>query len=194
MRDRGLDRAVVGHVEHGGAVIGVCGGYQMLGDRIEDLDGIEGEPGEVSGLGLLPAVTRYATEKATVQVHGRVVAENGLLRHAHGQAFDAYEIHMGRTVAQTTSPFRIQEASGGWRPDGAEGYEGRVVGTYVHGLFGAPALLEALLVGLAEGRGIVLPEPTTRHDPYDRLAMTLRDHLDVGRLLALVGRGSPGER
>jgi adenosylcobyric acid synthase len=194
MRDRGLDRAVVEHAERGGAIIGVCGGYQMLGERIEDLDGIEGEPGDVDGLGLLPAVTRYAIEKSTVQVHGRVVAENGLFRHAHGQAFDAYEIHMGRTVPQSSSPFKVQEAGGGWRLDGAASHEGRVVGTYVHGLFGTPALLEALLVGLAEGRGLTLPEPTTLDDPYDRLALTLRDHLDVGRLLALVGRGSVAVR
>src|SRR5205823_9331947 len=104
LRERSLDQCIVALARCGGAVLGICGGYQMLGERIEDPDGIEGPAGEVPGLGLFPAVTYYAREKATTQVRGRVASPCGLLGSAGGQTFAAYEVLMGRTVVTGCAP------------------------------------------------------------------------------------------
>ena len=187
LRERGLDQAVCDHAQRGGAVLGICGGYQMLGQRIEDPDGIEGPKGDAPGLGLLQVVTRYAGEKATVQVQGRVESPVGLLGQSWGQGFSAYEIHVGRTLALDSAPLRVLSMDGTWRPEGAEGFSGMVVGTYLHGLLGNPMLLEGLLGGLAARRGLTLPSPAGRYDVYNRLASVLRRHLDLDRLRSVVG-------
>jgi len=192
LRERALDRAVLSHAAGGGAIVGICGGYQMLGERIEDPDGVEGIPGCSEGLGLLPSVTWYATRKATHQVRGRVESALGPLAAASGTLLSAYEIHMGRTESRGTAPFStalfsIEDGSSGPRPEGIVSADGRIVGTYLHGLFRNGPLLDALVEWLADRKGIVLPSSSVPADPYDRLAETLRATLDIDRLRALVG-------
>ena len=186
VRGRGIGDTIVAHVQRGCPVLGICGGYQMLGDWIDDVDGVEGPPGVVAGLGLLPARTRYAREKTTIQVRGRVVCERGLLGAAQGLDVSAYEIHMGRTETRAAPAFSIVGQDGAEGKDGAVSEDGIVAGTYLHGLFGNPGFLEAVVQGLARARGVALPPAPPEPDPYDRLASLLRTSLDIDRIRAMV--------
>jgi adenosylcobyric acid synthase len=187
VRERGLDACILAHANRGGAVLGICSGYQMLGQRIEDLEGLEGAPGASPGLGLLAATTHFAPEKATVQVHGRIVASSGLLAAAQGAAIQAYEIHMGQTLADEGPLFALERENGQTTPEGAISPDGRVLGTYLHGLFQNPVLVDALIGALAERKGLTVATLPPRVDPYDRLAAVLRGSLDGDRLRSIVG-------
>jgi adenosylcobyric acid synthase len=201
LRQRGLDHAIVEFARAGGAVLGICGGYQMLGERIDDPDGVEGYPGSEPGLGLLPAVTRFESTKATMQVQGQVLVTEGLFGRAQGANLDAYEIHMGRTVGDggalfalgpqdrraLTPPSPIAMGEGEGRMDGLASADGWVAGTYLHGLFHNRELRDGMLDGLAERKGACLPPDAPESDPYDRLAAVLRSHLDIERIRVLAG-------
>ena len=182
VEERGLRPAIVAHVAAGGSAVGICGGYQMLGERIEDPDGVEGPPGSAPGLGLLPAVTRYAATKSTLQVRGQVVCRRGPLAAASGTPLVAYEIHLGRTEGQGESLFSLTDGAGGAHSEGICSADGQVLGTYLHGLFHNAAVREALLEWLALRRRIELPPAVAPVDPFDRLAQVLRASLDLDRL------------
>ncbi len=186
VRGRGIAEAIVANAQRGCPVLGICGGYQMLGDWIDDVEGVEGPPGVVAGLGLLPARTRYAREKTTIQVRGRVVGERGLLGAAQGLDVSAYQIHMGRTETGAAPAFSIVGRDGAEGKEGAVSEDGTVAGTYLHGLFGNPGFLEAVVQGLARARGVALPPAPRERDPYDRLASLLRTSLNVDRIRAMV--------
>ncbi len=187
VRDQRLDTRITAHAQRGGAILGICGGYQMLGERIDDPDGIDGPAGATAGLGLLAATTHFAREKATVQVRGRLATGAGLFATAAGADFTAYEIHMGRTEAEETPLFTITRNGEAPRPEGAVSRGGRVLGTYLHGLFANPELVEALVSALAARKGLTVPLAPARRDPYDHLADELRGALAMDRLRALVG-------
>jgi adenosylcobyric acid synthase len=187
VRERGLDARIRAHADRGGAVIGICGGYQMLGQRIDDPDGLDGPPGTSPGLGLLAVTTRFASEKATVQVRGHIMANRGLLAAAQGTEIIGYQIHIGQTVADESPLFAMTRGNGRAEPEGAISSNGRVLGTYLHGLFRNPALVDALVGALAADRDIPIAPRTRRDDPYDRLAAVLRNSLDVNRLRAIAG-------
>lgn len=133
-RAQGWDRDLQAHVRRGGRVIGICGGYQMLGDRVTDPHGIEGNVGEIQGLGLLAVETEMAPEKTV---------RNSSARSAiYDVALEGYEIHLGRTTgADCARPAVIIDG----RPDGAVSPDGMVSGTYLHGLFASDAYRAALL-------------------------------------------------
>ncbi len=159
----------------GGRLLGICGGYQILGERIDDPHGVEGGPGATAGLGLLPVRTTMASRKRTKRVAGRW-GEHPVT---------GYEIHMGLTEPKgDVQP--LLEIEG--RPDGAISPDGRVAGTYLHGLFDEPAAARAYLTSIRPDAA--LEAPTQSHDAwrqsqYDALAHHLRAHLDVERLLGL---------
>lgn len=124
LRDNGWDKEIIAHVRRGGRVLGICGGYQMLGSRILDPLGLEGEQKEIEGLGLLDVETVMAPEKT--------VANSG----AHSLAYDVpltgYQIHLGETSGpDRTRPYVAIEGE----PDGAMSADGRVAGTYLHRIF-----------------------------------------------------------
>lgn len=177
LRERGLEGPILAHARRGGLVVGICGGYQMLGERIDDPAATEGPAGAAPGLRLLPAVTRFTSDKRTVRVSGRVVATAGPLERAAGPEVTAYEIHMGETVTAAPPVFSVANEGGRERPDGCASPDGRVIGTYLHGLFRNRAVADALL-GAAEQRD----DPVSATDPYDRLADVLRSSLDLERL------------
>ncbi len=193
LRERGLDAAVLTAATQGAAVIGICGGYQMLGREISDPLGVESGQAAMPGLGLIEARTVFEPSKATAQVSARVSGSAGLLAGLAGETIDGYEIHMGRTDTVERSPFRIEQRSGepDGGTDGALTDSGWVLGTYLHGLFANAALRAALLRNLATGRGKSLVPNRSQPDKepaYDALAEAVRAALDMGlihRLLAM---------
>ena len=138
LRAQGWDIDILAHRRRGGSVLGLCGGYQMLGRTIADPDGIEGPPGTVAGLGLLDVETVLGADKTTVA--GRRA------RHvATGEPVAGYEIHLGRTTGPDCARPMLDL---GGRADGATSPDGLVAGTYVHGLFAADAFRRAFLAAL----------------------------------------------
>lgn len=162
LRSRGIDTAIAAHAAAGKPVLGICGGFQMLGRMIRDPEGIEGAPGEVAGLGLLDVETCFAAEK--------------VLRVSDG----GYEIHHGRI----TRGDGAQEFPGGARA-------GQVFGTMRHGSFESDAARNAFLaetLGL-EPSGVSFPAARERR--LDLLGDLIEEHLDVEALLELAGGGAP---
>jgi adenosylcobyric acid synthase len=201
VRERGLDAAIRARREAGVPVLGICGGYQMLGARVADPLGVEGPPGEVEGLGLLPVATTFAADKVTERIRAHVTAPTALGRPADGPpgesgTFDAYEIHMGRTDALPgaplgAAPFAVTARDGRVASDGAASPDGRVVGTYLHGLFEHTGFRRRALAALAARRGVALPTPPpdtpTPEAAFDVLADAVRAHLDVAAIAGLAG-------
>jgi adenosylcobyric acid synthase len=132
----------------GGSVIGVCGGFQMLGSCVRDPLGVEGPAGEEEGLRLLPLTTSFLSEKTARQVRGRVTADAGLLAGSAGTPIEGYEIHLGTTEGDGIEPAFSLEAGGAVWPDGAISNDGRILGTYVHGLFANDELRRRLVASL----------------------------------------------
>jgi adenosylcobyric acid synthase len=174
LRAQGWDIDLAAHVRRGGAVLGICGGFQMLGRRIADCDGIEGPPGEVHGLGLLDLETALSGDKQLLEVRGREVAS--------GQGIHGYEMHLGRTTGSALENPML-DLDG--RPDGAVSADGRIMGCYVHGLFGADAFRHAFLARLQAraSSGLVFEQQIDA--TLDALADHLEAHVDVEGLLAL---------
>ncbi|WP_245615547.1 cobyric acid synthase [Afifella pfennigii] len=173
LRQAGWDIDLAAHLRRGGAVLGICGGFQMLGRLIADPEGIEGPAQNVRGLGMLDVTTRLTAEKTTVPVTGTHAAS--------GAAFSGYEIHVGATSGPGLSePFsRLDDG----RPDGAVGHGGRVMGTYVHGLFGSDAFRRAFLAGLGAKSELAYGESVEA--ALDGLARHLEAHLNLDAILAM---------
>ena len=172
LRAQGWDIDLMAHHRRGGRVLGLCGGYQMLGRSIADPEGIEGPPGETPGLGLLDVTTVMTGDKRLERVEA--------LHVSSGLPVQGYEIHIGRTDGPDRGrPFT--RVAG--QPEGAVSPDGRVEGSYLHGLFGADAFRAAWLSGLgvaASGRSY----SATVDAVLDRLADHLERHLDLDGLLA----------
>ncbi|HYF91419.1 MAG TPA: cobyric acid synthase [Symbiobacteriaceae bacterium] len=191
LRDRGLAAAIQERAAAKGATIGVCGGYQMLGARLDDPLGLEDAPGAYAGLGILPVATRFEPGKLTTLT--QVVGLTGLLAAwSKDQPLDGYEIHSGRTELQAGArpAFRVM-ARGGAPADAADGCYvkgGWTFGTYLHGLFDNDRFRRSYLNALRARRGLPPLEPGTpaavlRERTYNRLAQLLRDHLDLSELI-----------
>ena len=187
LRGQGLDRAVDEHAARGGAVLGICGGFQMLGDRLIDEDGVEATPGtEVGGLGLLPVETRFVGDKTTRQVSGEVRATAGPWAGAAGLPVSGYEIHMGQHTGEAEArPLLTLDG----QPDGAVSPDGRIAGTYLHGLLHNDGVRAALLraLGRHEAGESAVAFEERREAAFDRLASVVREHLDMPRVNALIG-------
>jgi adenosylcobyric acid synthase len=198
LRESGLAAAVTEQAAAGTPVVGVCGGYQMLGRRIHDPDGVESDAGSVDGLGLLDAETTFAGDKRTVRVKGELLG--GFLGPA-GTTLRGYEIHMGRTtLGPGAAPLlRLRGADGAEHDDGAVALSASgpdasdiasaVCGSYVHGLFDQPELRTAFLNGLRSARGLVRCESAAASpdDDIDRLADHAEAYLDMELLDRIVG-------
>jgi len=173
LRAEGWDIDIAAHRRRGGRVLGLCGGYQMLGREVADLEGVEGAPGVAPGLGLLRVRTVLTGEKRLTQTAGHSVAD--------GVAFHGYEMHMGHTAGpDTASPLLVADG----RAEGACSPDGLVAGTYVHGLFGGDAQRASWLRRLG-GQPSSRRHETEIEAVLDRLAAHLEAHVDVDRLLNL---------
>jgi len=173
LRREGWPAYLQRHLRYGGRVVGVCGGYQMLGTRIEDPDAVEGEGGSSEGLGLLAVTTRLRPVKQLLRVAGRLLPG--------GEALTGYEIHMGETAGPDTSrPL----ADLGGRRDGATSADGQVLGSYLHGLFDAPQARRALLARCGFEAGEVPDQAALREAGIERLADAVEAHLELDALVA----------
>ncbi|MEJ2155896.1 MAG: cobyric acid synthase [Desulfobacteraceae bacterium] len=171
----------------GGHILGICGGYQMLGQQVRDPQGIEGRPGTTPGLGLLPAETVLKAPKTTTVTEFTWDGIQGR----------GYEIHMGQTLLTAGDALldierRNQSACNG--RDGCIGLNGRVLGTYMHGLFDTPEVTRRWLhhIGLAEVKVDQAHGPAARDAAYDLLAEHAVRHLDMAAIEAFVDHGCGG--
>jgi adenosylcobyric acid synthase len=187
LRATGLAEAVCDRAARGAAVVGICGGYQLLGRVVRDPHGVESAPAEAAGLGLLPVETTFAVDKATFRVRARVLGGPGWLSAAAGQEVDGYEIHMGRTdggLRWLDITHRNGRATG--LRDGAVSDDGRLWGCYLHGLFANAGLRRAWL-GSVRGNVPMTPTSGTSLDEsLDRLADAVEAALDMDRLNAII--------
>ncbi len=173
LRDQGWDIDLLAHRRRGGAILGLCGGYQMLGRTISDPDGIEGQPDTVEGLALLDISTVLAGDKITAPAAGTHIPTN--------TAISGYEIHLGRTEgADCVRPVLSLD---GQRLDGAASADGKVAGCYVHGLFTADPFRRAFLAGL--GVSSELAYEAQVETALEALADHVEAHLDLDRMLAI---------
>lgn len=195
VRESGLEQAIRRLVDGGTPLVGICGGYQMLGEEIADPHHTESSHDVVKGLGYLPMKTVFAEEKRTVQVAADCPGMEFYDGVLMGKGLSGYEIHMGRTVftAPVRHPFHLtrqgENAVNIW--DGALSEDGRIFGTYLHGVFDHDGFRRQFLNVLRLHRGLrPLPVQRNRHlekeRAYDRLAETVRKSLDMEKLAAIM--------
>lgn len=177
LRENGWDAAIHRHLRYGGKVLGICGGLQMLGKRIADPLGIEGEAGQSEGLGLLTLTTELTAQKQLRNVRGHLLLGDA--------AIEGYEIHAGISQGPALERAAVRLENG--RMDGAISTDGQVLGTYLHGLFETPEACQALLgwAGLNEAQQV--DYHALRERDIERLADMVEAHLDTARLKSLCG-------
>jgi adenosylcobyric acid synthase len=176
LRREGWDAYLQRHLRYGGRVMGICGGLQMLGERIADPLGLEGSAGESAGLGWLELQTTLEAEKQLRNATGVLRIESAPVR--------GYEIHAGVSTGRALGkPTAVLDGS---RPDGAISDDGRVFGTYLHGIFEEPGACAALLkwAGLREPEKI--DYRVVREQAIERLADCVENHLNMSKLLSWI--------
>ncbi|WP_295072789.1 cobyric acid synthase [Tabrizicola sp.] len=172
-RAQGWDIDLFAALRRGARVLGLCGGYQMLGKDITDPEGIEGRPGSVPGLGLL--------DLSTVMTVDKRVTETAAMHPASGTRVKGYEIHLGHTDGPDRArPMFTVDG----QPEGAQRGDGRVMGSYIHGMFTEDAFRRAFLASLGASPGVVSYDQTVE-ETLDALAEHLATHVDCARLLDL---------
>jgi adenosylcobyric acid synthase len=177
LRAQGWDKAIAKHLRYGGRVMGICGGFQMLGHEVQDPDGIEGEPGTSAGLGWLDMRTTLTPHKQLRNAVGRLA-----LAHSEADA-SGYEIHAGISEGTALSRPALLLDHG---PDGAISEDEQVFGTYLHGIFDVAAACDAVLVwaGLVAAKSRDMQ--ALREASIERLADTIAEHLDTTKLLQIL--------
>ena len=196
MNDRGLSKAITELHAGGSAIIGICGGYQILGTTVSDPECIESSIRELKGLGLMNLTTIFEGSKETHRIHGKVTEATGLLSSAAGVPVSGYEIHMGRTIGEGISrPFLIEDRAdvpviGNGDLEGALDASGSVMGTYIHGLFHNREFTTAILKELARRKGVSLPDTSSDLDldrEYDKLADWVRSSINMDLIYRVSG-------
>ena len=181
LREQGWDNAINRHLRFGGKLIGICGGYQMLGDMLHDPLGLEGEAGSIPGLGLLPISTTLAPEKQLRRVTGTLTLEGETV------PVIGYEIHAGVTEIPAGYPQPLQLNDGQQTAaDGICSADNLILGSYLHGLFDEPAACNALLRWAGLSTDTAPDMQQLREDGINRLADCLADHLNMDKLFSLL--------
>ncbi|UTW46217.1 cobyric acid synthase [bacterium SCSIO 12696] len=174
LRDNHWPEAIKKHLRYGGKVLGICGGYQMLGHTVADPTGVEGMPGQSRGLGLLDVDTQLEPQKQLRPVRGHLVLDNAFV--------EGYEIHCGVTRGNQQPLVVISDG----RNDGAIAEDGQVMGSYLHGLFDQPEAAAALLRWAGGGSQGTVDLNGLREQELERLADTLEQHCDFTSLSILL--------
>ena len=183
LREQGWDKAIARHLRFGGKVIGICGGYQMLGEQLHDPLGLEGAAGSMSGLGFLPVETTLAPEKQLRRATGELTLD------ASTVPVIGYEIHAGVTQLRQLAIQPLQLTTNDISmADGCLSDDGLVLGTYLHGLFDEPAACNTLLrwAGLQSDSAPDIQQ--LRENGINRLADCLADHLHIDKLFSLLAQ------
>jgi adenosylcobyric acid synthase len=179
LRQSGWEQAIRRHLRYGGRLIGICGGFQMLGRRIVDAYGVEGSPGSSEGLGLLDIDTDLETEKQLRNVRGRLLLDDAPVQ--------GYEIHAGVSRgAGLARPFCLLDEPAGTRSEGAVSADGQIIGTYLHGVFDAAPACAALLKWAGLGDAQPCDYAALREAALERLADAVEHHLDTALLQRLM--------
>ncbi|RIX48572.1 MAG: cobyric acid synthase [Rhodocyclales bacterium GT-UBC] len=173
LRQQGWEAAIKKHLRYGGKVIGLCGGYQMLGDWLHDPQGLEGQPGSSPGLGVLAVETTLEAEKQLRNVSGHLALPGS-------PAMTGYEIHLGMTRGAALQQGAVQLADG--RSDGAVSADNQVFATYCHGLFDHPQALTALLAWAGMQESAQVDFAARREADLDRLADSVEAALDWSKM------------
>jgi adenosylcobyric acid synthase len=194
LKQKGLDQAIIRLAGAGTPVIGICGGYQMLGRVISDPQGIESDKTAVEGLGLLDIETVFQAEKRTVQVKAVMVCGEGLFKGLEGTKVKGYEIHMGQTTGRGKTAFQVLDTPGGEADyfDGTVGGGNLILGSYLHGLFHNELFSRVFLDNLREFRGLSAPisAPKNRDSQYTELADIVRRNLDIKQIYQILNQSS----
>lgn len=191
LRESGLEARIQRLAEKGTFVFGICGGYQMLGEQIEDTCGAEGN-GSIRGMGLLPMITYFEPEKTRTRVEGQIRNLRGNFASLSGKKVSGYEIHMGKSVFQGKECEHLIDL--GEKCDGC--YAGNVVGSYLHGIFDEEEFRRAVVGFLCEEKGISYEQKETvsfreyKEQQYDKLADILRNSLDMDRIYQIIEEGA----
>ncbi|OCL26136.1 cobyric acid synthase CobQ [Orenia metallireducens] len=192
----GLARKIIAQANAGKTVIGICGGYQMLGKKLVDPDLVEGRISQMIGLGLLDIETTFNREKVTHQVIGRVSSDLGFFKSLKNQIVTGYEIHMGDTkLGDNTQPlFRIESRSKEKVDilDGTYNPNLSVWGTYLHGIFDNDNFRRSFVNSLRREKGLTEDCYSSRsslEESYDKLAEIIRDNLDMDKIYQIIEEG-----
>ncbi len=181
LRENGWAEQIGEAAQRGAQVVGICGGYQMLGRKIADPAGIEGAPGETAGLGLLDIATIMSNEKALTPVTG--------MSSTTGDTISGFEMHMGETTGPDTArPMLTIDDADTPRPDGAQSADGRISGTYVHGIYAADDFRSSFLKRLNPLRRGGLAWSQQVDVALDQIADHIEKHIDTAQILEIARR------
>lgn len=172
LKEQGWEQEIKRHLRFGGKVIGICGGYQMLGQSIEDPEGIEGESGTSSGLNLLNQTTVLQQEKTLTNVTGT------LLLNGDTVTVKGYEIHVGETYGNEAQPIKLADE----RFDGAISQDDQVLGTYLHGLFDSPDVSEQLIYWATGEKLKSIDHDQVQENAINQIADAIEEHLDMSSI------------
>jgi len=189
LRNRGLDAPIIRHARKGGVVIGICGGYQMLGNTLRDPGHVESRVPEVAGLGLLDMEVTFAAEKRTAQSTGTIECPSGWLKDLSGMLLDGYEIHAGHNAFGREC---VPWLTIGGETDGVCNPAGNVIGTYLHGIFDDGQFFSALAARIRKAKGIseaqapVQTMEQFREKEFDRIADIVRASMDMDAVYQII--------
>ena len=195
MRQNGLEKRIKDASCEGTILFGICGGFQMLGEKISD-DAFMEAGGWITGMNLLPIETFFSTQKTRTRVNGFFEAIGGPLHSLHGAPIHGYEIHMGESRATQelgALSFVREETVQQEKKDGA--WKGHIYGSYIHGIFNEGETVKRLVESLAQRKGVKLEESiivnqdTWKESQYDLLAETIREHIDMKAIYQILEEG-----
>lgn len=193
LRESGLETAIL-KLENT-IIFGICGGYQMLGEKITDTYGAE-DYGEIRGMGLLPIITTFEQEKTRTRTEGVVTEMKGEFQNLSGVKVSGYEIHMGKSIISRKEEMEecdLQEGNFLYIDGHLEGYQkGNVIGCYLHGIFDEEEFRKRLLEILCKQKGIEWKQEDRtsyqeyKESQYDKLADILRENIDMKRIYEIM--------
>ncbi|WP_041424008.1 cobyric acid synthase [Thermosediminibacter oceani] len=195
VREWGWDGEIKELAKKGTVIMGICGGFQMLGKLIKDPHGVEGDIREIEGIGLLDVETELLGEKVTKKAAGHVLEhEKGLAAYLSNSPFEGYEIHMGRTLNRGGSNFSMIKRKGEDEhlPDGAVDETGNIIGTYVHGIFESGEFTKRFMNYLCERKGLKqaggnIDFRRFKEEQFNNWAKILRQCLNMDEIYRIIG-------